>query len=294
VTIGNFDGGSAEEILTGPGPGEIYGPHVRGFQAEGTPLPGLSFLAYGTNRWGVNVAAGDLDGDGFDEIVTGAGPGAIFGPHVRGFDYDGVPPVAPLAGVSFFAYGTHRWGVNVAAGDIDADGFGEIVTGPGPGPMFGPQVRGWNVDGGAVTAIPAVNFLAYGTNQRGVVVSCGDLDGDGIAEIVTAPGPSGFFGSHIRGWNFDGSVISPLPGCSFLAWPLGEVRFGARVFAGTDLDGDGRDELVVGAGPDPASGSPLKVFTYDGQRVGLWFSFDAFPTGWTHGASVAAAHCAPR
>ncbi len=75
------------ELLTGAGPGAIYGPHVRGFTIDGEPVDGLNFLAYGTNKWGVNVAAGDLDGDGKDEIITGAGPGAVFGPHVRAFSY---------------------------------------------------------------------------------------------------------------------------------------------------------------------------------------------------------------
>ena len=37
-------------ILTGAGPGEIYGPHVRGFDVTAHPLPGLNFLAYGTNK----------------------------------------------------------------------------------------------------------------------------------------------------------------------------------------------------------------------------------------------------
>jgi hypothetical protein len=285
--MGNLDGGLDGEILTGAGPGAIYGPHVRGFQAEGAQLPGLSFLAYGTNHFGVNVAAGDIDGDGFDEIVTGPGPGPVFGPHVRAFDYDGVPPVTPLAGVSFFAYGTLRWGVRVAAGDIDGDGFDEIVTGPGPGPSFGPQVRGWDVDGGPAAPIGGVSFMAYGTNRLGVVVSCGDLDGDGIDEIFTAPGPGSTFGAHIRGWNYDGTAIAPLPGCSFLAWPAGEARFGARIFGREDLDGDGRDDLVVGAGPDPAVGSPVKVFAYVGGNISLRFSFDAFPAGWTCGANVA-------
>src|SRR3990170_1971886 len=74
----------------------------------------------------------------------------------------------------------------------------------GPGAVFGPHVRGWNVDGGAAAAIPAVSFMAYGTNRWGVVVACGDLDGDGIDEILTAPGPSAQFGADVLGWNFDG------------------------------------------------------------------------------------------
>ncbi len=287
VAAGDVSGDGVDTILTGAGPGEIYGPHVRGFAVHGTPLPGLSFLAYGTNKYGVNVAAGDLDADGFDEIITGAGPGAVFGPHVRAFDYDGTPGVTALPAVSFFAYGTPKWGVNVAAGDLDGDGIDEIVTGPGPGAVYGPHVRGWNVDGGAATAIPAVSFMAYGTNKFGVHVTCGDVDGDGMAEIITGPGPGAVFGTHIRGWNFDGQTLTELPGFNFFAWAHTYAAFGAKVCAGADLDGDGRDELVVGCGPDPGVGTPVKVYLYDGNQVTQWFSLEAFE-GMTHGTTVAA------
>ena len=282
----NTAAGRGEYLLSGAGPGAIYGPHVRGFGLDGTPLAGIDFLAYGTNKYGVNVAAGDLDGDGLDEIITGAGPGAVFGPHVRGFSRDG-STVTALPGVSFFAYGTLRWGVNVAAGDLDGDGFDEIVTGAGPGPIFGPHVRGWNVDGGMAEAMPGSSWMAYGTNRMGVKVACGDLDGDGIDEVVTAPGPSPFFGAHIRGWDLDGSTVKPMPGFSFVPWM--DVRYGATVAAGGfDLDGDGREELLVGCGPDPGVGSPVMICRYDGSTVSPWFTFEAFPPGWTHGTTLAA------
>jgi hypothetical protein len=287
VCCGNLDQDDPDEIITGAGPGEIYGPHVRAFEIDGAPMPGMSFLAYGTLRWGVNVAAGDIDADGFDEIITGAGPGEVFGPHVRAWDYDGTPGVTTVPGVSFFAYGTPKWGVNVSAGDIDGDGFDEIVTGAGPGAVYGPHVRGWNVDGGGAMAIPGVSFLAYGTNKFGVNVSCGDLDGDGIDEIVTGAGPGSVFGAHIRCWNFDGASLAELPGSSFFAWPPESVRYGVNVSSGTDLDNDGRDELIAGSGPDPAAGTAVKVFTYDGTAMNQWFSLDAFPD-LSHGVNVAA------
>jgi hypothetical protein len=289
VGCGNVDGESGAEILTGVGPGDIYGPHVRGFQVDGTPLPGLSFLAYGTNRWGVNVAAGNIDGDGFDEIITGAGAGAVFGPHVRAFRYDaGATSVSPIPGVSFLAYGTNQWGVNVTAGDIDGDGYDEIITGAGPGAVYGPHVRGWDVDGGPATAMPGVSFFAYGTLKYGVNVSSGDVDGDGIDEIITGAGPGRLFGAHVRGWNYDGAALTELAGIDFFAWEPGEARHGAKVFAGADLDGDGRTELVVGPGPDPAMGSMVKVYQYDGSETTLWISLQAFPEEWTHGVNVAA------
>jgi parallel beta-helix repeat protein len=288
VSCGDVDGEGREEILTGPGPSSIYSPHVRGFHADGTPVSGLSFFAYGTRRWGVHVAAGNLDHDFFDEIITGAGPGAVFGPHVRAFDFDGTPPAMPISGVNYFAYGTRKWGVQVSAGDIDGDGFDEIITGAGPGAMFGPHVRGWDVDAGTASAIPTASFLAYGSKKYGVNVGTGDLDGDEFDEIITAPGPSGYFASHIRGWNYDGQSIIALPGYSYFAWASTQARFGAKVFSGADLDEDGRDECVTGCGPDTSVGSPVKVFVYDGSNVSEWFSLQAFPPGWNRGTNVAA------
>jgi len=288
VTTGDLDGDGSSEIVTGAGPGAVYGPHVRAFTPDGETVDGLSYLAYGTNKFGVNVACGDLDGDGLDELVTGAGPGAVFGPHVRGWNYDAAA-VWPISGVNFFAYGTPRWGVNVAAGDIDGDGFDEIITGPGPGDIYGPHVRGWNVDGGAVSTISGVNHLVYGTNRKGVRVTCGDVDGDGIDEIVTAPGPSPVFGAHIRGWDVDGGSLVEIPGIDFFAWEPSESMYGATVSAFADLNDDGRAEMVCGQGPDPATHTPLKAFSYDGSTTTLLFQLDGYgDQGLTHGVNGAA------
>jgi hypothetical protein len=287
VACGDMVGDGSQKILSGAGPGAIYGPHVRGFRVDGTPVPGLSFIAYGTRKWGVNVTAGNLDSDGYDEIITGAGRGAVFGPHVRAFDFDGEPPVTPVPGVSYFAYGTRKWGVNVTAGDLDDDGYDEIVTAPGPGQVFGPHVRGWNVDGGAASAMPGVSFFAYGTRLYGASAACGDLDGDGYHEIVTAPGPSGAFSAHIRGWNYDGSSITPLPGCNFFAYESAEARYGARVYARADLNADDRGEIMVGTGSDPDAEPLMRSFYYDGAGVTPWFSLSAYPASWTHGVNPA-------
>jgi len=226
VAGGDLDGDGIDEVVTGAGPGAVFGPHVRGWEGYYFDvMSGVSFMAYGTNKYGVNVACGDIDGDGFDEIVTGAGPGAVFGPHVRAWNVDG-GSAAPIAGLSYFAYGTLKWGVNVTCGDIDGDGFDEIVTGAGPGAVFGPHVRGWDHDGSGIAPIPGVSFLAYGTNKYGVRATCGDVDLDGIDEIVTTPGPGAVFGAHVRGWNYDGSTLAAIPGMSFFAYDS-DWRYGA-------------------------------------------------------------------
>ncbi len=286
VALGDIDGDGMDEIVTGPGPGAVFGPHVRAFELDGTPIQAVSFQAYGTLKYGVNVACGDIDGDGVDEIVTGAGPGAVFGPHVRGWNYDGTT-VTAMSGVSFFAYGTPQWGVNVACADIDADGTDEIITGAGPGPIYGAHIRSWDVDG---TTSPAsgASFFAFGTQLWGVNVSGGDIDGDGRAEIIAGAGPGPVMGTHIRAFGVQGGEAIAVPEVSFFAY--GEAGFGARVGCG-DLDGDGICEIISGEGPDPNAGSCIRGWNFDGGSLTQMpaIDFDAFDAGVTHGANATAA-----
>jgi len=285
VACGNIDGLYKDEIITGPGPGDSLGPHVRGWYAGGTAMSGVSFLAYGTPRYGVNVACGNLDGDMKDEIITGAGPGAVFGPHVRAWSYS-AGSVSAVDGVNFMAYGTLRWGVNVACGDLDGDGMDEIVTGPGPGDVFGPHVRGWNHDGGAATEpIAAVSFFAYNTLRYGVNVACGDLDGDGMDEIITGPGPSNRFGARVRGWNYDGEEISEIGWADFLSSP--DVH--GVVVASWDLDKDGLDDIITMPGAGSGLSAKLQAFKQGESGVELLSDYDflAYDYWMSHGGRVA-------
>ena len=138
VAAGDVTGDGVADIITGAGAGG--GPHVRVFSlAGGVVTEVASFFAYDPAfPGGVNVAAGDVTGDGVAEIITGAGPGG--GPHVRAFSLAGgvVTEVA-----SFFAYDpAFPGGVSVAAGDVTGDGVAEIITGAGPG--GGPHVRAFS------------------------------------------------------------------------------------------------------------------------------------------------------
>jgi hypothetical protein len=258
-------------IITGPGPGGSNPPRVKTFDAASGGLPVTDWQAYGVDRFGVHVAAGDLNAGGRDAVVTGPGPGAIFGPHVRAFSGRG----EPVPGVSFFAYGTKKFGVHVAAGDIDGDGMAEILTGAGPAQVFGPHVRGWNADGAAVP-MGGVNFFAYGTRKWGVRVAAGDIDGDGMAEILTGAGPGPVFGPHVRGWNANGASV-PIGGVNFFAY--GTSQWGVHPSSG-DVDGDGFDDILTGPGPGPAFSARVRGWQFDGAALRAmpgvdFFAYDA-------------------
>ncbi|MFN7971912.1 MAG: multicopper oxidase domain-containing protein [Acidobacteriota bacterium] len=248
VAAGYVDGTLHEEILTGPGPGPVHGPQVRGFDRDGNPTAKINYYAYGTLRYGVNVASAGVDPDFFDEILTGAGPGPIFGPHVRGWSYDATS-ITAIAKLSYFAYGTLRYGVNVSGGSVDADRYEEIVTAPGPGAIFAPQVRGFDFDATAVTAIAKINFNAFATPQYGANVASATFDDDMFAEIACAPGPggTGSFPARFVGFDFDGVAIGPLPGFDVTPYT---TLYGGRIGAGY-VDQDGQEDLVAAEAPIP-------------------------------------------
>jgi len=202
---------------------------------------------------GVNLASGDIDGDGKDEIITGAGPGG--GPHVRIFNSQ-----AQLVG-QFFAYNPNfRGGVNLASGDIDGDGKDEIITGAGPG--GGPHVRVFdnNFD------LEAQFFAFRNDFQGGVNLACGNVDG-GLTrnkeEIIVSPQTKG--GPQVRIFNNFSQVLN-----QFFVY---KESFRGGVNLGTgDINKDGWDEIITGAGP--GGGPHVRIFNFQGDIINSFYSYD--------------------
>lgn len=137
---------------------------------------------------GVSLAVADLGTDGVPELIVGMGLGNE--PRVRVLRKNGTEIGNFLAYDKGFGFG-----INVIACDLDGDGVREIVTAPQRG--GGPQVRVFTNAGKPV----GTGFMAYDEDVKtGLNLACGDLDGDGVAELVTLPAPGG--GPHIKTWKW--------------------------------------------------------------------------------------------
>ncbi len=260
VAVADVTGDGVPDIITAPGPGG--GPDIRVFDGKTLALV-REFFAYAPQfAGGVYVAAGDVNGDGTPDIITGAGAGG--GPHVEVFSgKDGSLLLSFLAYAPEFA-----GGVEVAAGDINGDGKADIITGAGPG--GGPHVEAFSGADGALLA----SFMAYDPAfLGGVYVSAGDVNGDGRAEIITGAGAGG--GPQVSVFSGTGVLLQ-----SVMAFAPGFTG-GVRV-AAVDVNGDGRADLVTAPGPF----STPEVRIYDEASLNELDAFFAYPQGYLGGLFV--------
>jgi FG-GAP repeat len=222
--------------------------------------------------------AGDVDGDGFDDLIVGASGADPGGRSDAGsaYVYSGATGTLlwQFDGQAAYAY----LGSSVSgAGDVDGDGFDDLIVGAYQADPGGRLSAGsayvysgatgsllWQFDGQT-----AYDFL-------GVSVSdAGDVDGDGFDDLIV-----GAFGANPGGRLNAGSAYVYSGATGSLLWQFdgqaAEDRMGISVSGAGDVDGDGFDDLIVGAwGASPGgrlyAGS---AYVYSGATGTLLWQFD--------------------
>jgi FG-GAP repeat/FG-GAP-like repeat/Fibronectin type III domain len=232
-------------------------PLTRGFRIAGA--------ADGDFAGTVVAGAGDIDGDGFDDILVGA-PNADVGAEagagtayvVLGAASSGNVDLGALPADRGFRItgAASRTGAAVAGGDVNGDGLADAIVAGSVGwdsrviVAYG-RADPTDIDG---TTLPASRgFTIGGGEGLGIAaLASGDIDGDGFDDIVVAhPGWNAGGGdswpvSIVRGGSTNASLPYMTPSTRLLRIRAADEAFGTAL-AVLDANKDGRQDVLVGA-----------------------------------------------
>ncbi len=261
---------------------------------SGTNQPGdagLTLSGSGSNL-GYDLAVGDLDGDGIADLIV-PGYAATYGTTFIAYGPTTDSHSFPAdEDASFSSSGTYDYaGKSVASGgDVDGDGYDDLLVGAygddDSGNLCGAAflISGGAPLSGALSLDDDAAMIWYGS-QTGdtlgtVVRMVGDLDDDGMTDIVL--GGRGY-GSGAGGvyliygaTSLTGIGSEADADASLLGDATGDAVGDDQTVAGTDLDGDGYDDLVVGISHSDlaAEDAGVAALIYGGHRLSTALSTD--------------------
>lgn len=251
---------------------------------------GFAIYGPGVEDWGgYSVAsAGDVNGDGVGDLIVGA-PNAdaagnlkpeageayvIFG-KTTGFGASiDLASLAPTDGFAIYgASDNDRAGISVAsAGDINGDGVGDLIVGESDfnavgnfkaHVVFGKTTGfGASIDLASLSAADGFTINSAGIdNYTGFVASAGDVNGDGLDDLIVGapfgdaaggakPNAGEAYVIYGKATGFGASVdlasLSAADGFTLYGAETGD-RSGISIASAGDVNGDGFDDLIIGA-----------------------------------------------
>ena len=292
---GDVDGDGLDDIVIGAPESDSGGNNAgRAYLFFAASLPSSGTLSLGSadaifvsegaeNHAGASVAsAGDVDGDGLDDILIGApwnweGGGYAGKAYlVLGADVGSGGTFGLSSAHASFVGSTeyNLAGSSVApAGDVDGDGLGDILIGA----PKNSEAAGWagkmylflgsTVSGGGSFALDSADAALLGEfygSEIGSVAQAGDVDGDGLDDVLIGSAASGVaylvLGSTLAlgGTTSLGDAYARFPSVQ------DSDHVGGALAAG-DVDGDGLQDVLVGAAY--GEGGRGKVYLVGGATV---------------------------
>ena len=235
IAVGDVNNDGFQDVIVGAGPSA--GPRIVVLSGQdGKQL--ASFFAFSQSfAGGVTVASADFNGDGYADIVVGADTRG--GSHVKVFDGRTLQELR-----SFFAFGRDfNFGVRVAAGDVNGDGTPDVLVGAGGGAPVYSVFDG--VTGGLIRRGTAFAPAFTG----GIYIAAGDVDGDGFSDVILGAGRAG--NPHVKvfsGLN-ETELASFFVNEDFSPNSLPSIPFESGIsVSASDLDGDGIEEILTSKG----------------------------------------------
>jgi uncharacterized repeat protein (TIGR01451 family) len=280
---GDANGDGYADLVVGAffnssGRGKIY--VYRGSTA-GLTSTGI-FTAAGEANYsyfGYSVAtAGDVNGDGYSDVVVGADNYA--GNVGRAYVYRGSAAglvAAPIFTATGETGSANFFGASVGtAGDVNGDGYADVVVGAYAYPNGTYQGKAYVYYGSANGLSTTVAFSATGepsAERFGVsVATAGDVNGDGYADIIVGADGEGGSLQQGKAYVYHGAADSPGATPVFKAFvPLNAnwTPYDTPIATAGDVNGDGYADIVVGASAYPNGEAKGRIDIYHGPATGM-------------------------